>query len=101
MPRLNVLLVSLFVALIAAPPVLAQEGGREPLPWLWWFAPIGSIIALAFAWIFYQSVMKLSEGTPEMVEIAQAVREGAMAYLRRQYKVVGIVFVVLFLIFAI
>ncbi|MCL4298882.1 MAG: sodium-translocating pyrophosphatase [Anaerolineae bacterium] len=91
----------MLVALFAAPPALAQEGVREPLPWLWWLAPVGSIIALAFAWIFYQSVMKLSEGTPQMAEIAQAVREGAMAYLRRQYRVVTVVFVVLFLIFAI
>ncbi|MCK6627807.1 MAG: sodium-translocating pyrophosphatase [Anaerolineae bacterium] len=68
---------------------------------LWWLAPVGSIVALLFAWIFYQSVMKLSEGTPEMIEIAQAVREGAMAYLRRQYKVVTIIFIILFLIFAV
>jgi K(+)-stimulated pyrophosphate-energized sodium pump len=101
MPRLKFLLTIMLVALFAAPPALAQEGVREPLPWLWWLAPIGSIIALAFALIFYRSVMKLSEGTPQMAEIAQAVREGAMAYLRRQYRVVTIVFVVLFLIFAI
>jgi K(+)-stimulated pyrophosphate-energized sodium pump len=50
--------------------------------------------------IFYRNLMKLSEGTELMAEIAQAVREGAMAYLRRQYKVVTIVFVILFLIFA-
>ncbi len=101
MPRLKSLLFALLVMLVAVPPALAQDGGREPLPWLWWLAPVGSIIALVFAWIFYQSVMKLSEGTPEMIEIAQAVREGAMAYLRRQYRVVTIIFVVLFLIFAI
>lgn len=101
MPRLKFFLLAMLVTLVAAPPALAQEGVREPLPWLWWSAPIGSIIALAFAWIFYQSVMKLSEGTPEMIEIAQAVREGAMAYLRRQYRVVTIVFVVLFLVFAV
>lgn len=101
MPRLKSFLFAVVIMLVAVPPALAQDGGREPLPWLWWLAPIGSIIALAFAWIFYQSVMKLSEGTPEMIEIAQAVREGAMAYLRRQYKVVTIIFVVLFLIFAV
>lgn len=101
MPRLKSFLFALLLTLVAVPPALAQDGGREPLPWLWWFAPIGSIIALVFAWIFYQSLMKLSEGTPEMIEIAQAVREGAMAYLRRQYKVVTIIFVILFLIFAV
>lgn len=101
MPRLKSLLFALLVTLVAVPPALAQEGGREPLPMLWWLAPVGSIVALVFAWVFYQSVMKLSEGTPEMIEIAQAVREGAMAYLRRQYKVVTIIFVILFLIFAV
>ncbi len=57
--------------------------------------PIASILALVFAWIFYKSMMKSSEGTDRMKEIAQYVREGAMAYLKRQYKVVGIVFIIL------
>ncbi len=60
--------------------------------------PIASILALVFAWVFFKSMMKNSEGTPRMKEIAQYVREGAMAYLRRQYKVVAIVFVVLFIL---
>ncbi len=63
--------------------------------------PIASILALAFAWIFFKSLMKNSEGTDRMKEIAQYVREGAMAYLKRQYKVVTIVFVVLFVLLAI
>jgi len=63
--------------------------------------PIASILALAFAWIFFKSMMKNSEGTDRMKEIAQYVRDGAMAYLKRQYKVVGIVFVVLFILLAI
>ncbi len=45
--------------------------------------------------------MAHNEGTPRMIEIAQAVREGAMAYLTRQYRVVGIVFAVLFVVFLI
>ncbi|WP_167619754.1 sodium-translocating pyrophosphatase [Maribellus sediminis] len=63
--------------------------------------PIASILALVFAWIFFKSMMKNSEGTDRMKEIAQYVRDGAMAYLKRQYKVVGIVFVVLFILLAI
>ena len=63
--------------------------------------PIASLLALAFAWIFFKSMMKNSEGTDRMKEIAQYVRDGAMAYLRRQYKVVIIVFVVLFILLAI
>ncbi|HKI89113.1 MAG TPA: sodium/proton-translocating pyrophosphatase, partial [Draconibacterium sp.] len=57
--------------------------------------PFASILALVFAWIFFKSMMKNSEGTDRMKEIAQYVREGAMAYLKRQYKVVTIVFIIL------
>ena len=57
--------------------------------------PISSLLALFFAWYFYKTMMKNSEGTARMKEIAQYVREGAMAYLKRQYKVVLIVFAVL------
>ncbi|MBK8988570.1 MAG: sodium-translocating pyrophosphatase [Chloroflexi bacterium] len=80
---------------------MAQEAasGRAALPWLWWLGPIGAIIALGYAFYFYRQVMGYSEGTPRMIEIAQAVREGAMAYLSRQYRVVAIVFGALFLVF--
>lgn len=63
-------------------------------PDIWWVAPIAAIMALLFAKMIYDKMMRASEGTPKMKEIAQYVREGAMAYLRRQYKVVGIVFAV-------
>jgi len=65
---------------------------------IFWIVPLCSVIALVFAWVFFKSMMKSSEGTPRMIEIAQYVREGAMAYLYRQYKVVGIVFLILLLI---
>ena len=65
------------------------------IPLIWWIAPISSLIALGFAYHFYRFVMKQDEGNETMREIAQSVREGAMAYLRQQYKVVGIVFAVL------
>ena len=71
------------------------------LPTIWWLTPISAFIALLFAYIFYKSVMDKDEGTPRMREIAQAVREGAMAYLRRQYRVVAMAFAVLFIIFLI
>jgi K(+)-stimulated pyrophosphate-energized sodium pump len=60
-----------------------------------WIVPIASVTALIFAWIFFKSMMKTSEGTDKMKEIAQHVRDGAMAYIRRQYKVVAIVFLFL------
>jgi K(+)-stimulated pyrophosphate-energized sodium pump len=104
MSRLSFIFFSLLMMLIAAPTALAAplvEGGREPIPWLWWLGPIGSIVAFVWVFIFYKSAMKISEGTELMAEIAQAVRDGAMAYLRRQYKVVTLAFVVLFLLFVI
>ena len=63
--------------------------------------PIASILALVFAWIFFKSMMQNSEGTDRMKEIAQYVRDGAMAYLKRQYRVVTMVFVVLFILLAV
>ena len=63
--------------------------------------PAAAVIALLFAWIFFRQMMKESEGTPTMKEIAQYVREGAMAYLKQQYKVVTIVFIVLAIFFAV
>ena len=70
------------------------------LPELWWITPAAALVALMMAANFYCKMMAASEGTDRMKEIAGYVREGAMAYLYRQYKVVGVVFAVLFLIFA-
>jgi K(+)-stimulated pyrophosphate-energized sodium pump len=63
--------------------------------------PVASLIALGFAYYFFKEMMKESEGTDTMKKIAAHVRKGAMAYLRQQYKVVAIVFIVLALIFAV
>lgn len=68
---------------------------------IFWFIPISSLIALAFAWVFFKQLMKKSEGTDRMIEIAQHVRDGAMAYLKRQYAVVGKVFLVLVILLAV
>ena len=68
---------------------------------LFYFVPAASLVALFFAWWFFSQMMKEGEGTPTMKEIAQYVREGAMAYLKQQYKVVIIVFAVLAVLFAI
>lgn len=67
---------------------------------LFWLAPIGSVIALIFAFYFYKKLLKEEEGTDKMKKIAAHVRVGAMAYLKQQYKVVGIVFIVIAAIFA-
>ncbi len=65
---------------------------------IFWLIPTASLLALLFAWIFFRAMMKNSEGTDKMKEIAKHVRDGAMAYLNRQYRVVGIVFGVLVII---
>ncbi len=68
---------------------------------LFWLVPASSALALVFAWYFHRQMMQESEGTPQMMKIAAAVRKGAMSYLKQQYKVVGIVFVCLALMFAV
>ncbi|MDQ7013699.1 MAG: sodium-translocating pyrophosphatase [Planctomycetota bacterium] len=70
------------------------------IPAPYYIAPIGAVVALIMARVFSASVMKKTEGDAEMVRIAEAVREGAMAYLTRQYRVVAMVFVVLVLFLA-
>lgn len=68
---------------------------------LFYAVPISSVLALTFAFIFYRQMKREDEGTPTMKQIAQYVREGAMAYLKQQYKVVVIVFAVLAIFFAV
>ena len=75
-----------------------ESAGVELSQWpmvCWWLAPLGSIAALIAAWKLYKQVVSASEGDERMQEIAQHVRDGAMAYLRRQYKVVAVFFIVL------
>ncbi|MGI6524806.1 MAG: sodium-translocating pyrophosphatase [Bdellovibrionota bacterium] len=80
------------------------EGGSErslaSVPCWWWSVPILGALALVMAFYFYKSIMKAPEGNDRMKEIAGYVREGAYAYLRRQYKVVAIVIVVLSILLA-
>ena len=68
---------------------------------LFWFVPAASLLALAFAAYFYKQMKAESEGTERMAYIAKAVRQGAMAYLKQQYKVVIAVFVCLAAVFAV
>ena len=63
------------------------------IPMVFWLVPIASFVALGMAWHFFRQMRKEDEGTPRMIEIAEFVRRGAMAYLKQQYKVVTIVFI--------
>ena len=70
------------------------------IPNEFWLVPIASMAALSMAWFFFKQMMGEDEGTERMKEIALHVRRGAMAYLKQQYKVVGIVFVLLAIVFS-
>ncbi len=92
---LYVLVAQTAVAGQSAAPARLMAG----IPWFWLVAPVGSLLGLLFAYIFYRQMIKVDEGTDKMRRIAQYVREGANAYLKRQYRVVAIVFAVLFVVF--
>ncbi len=70
------------------------------IPTVFWLVPVASIVALSMAWYFFKQMLTADEGTPRMKEIAKYVRDGAMAYLKQQYKVVLYVFIVLAALFA-
>lgn len=68
---------------------------------IFWIVPLAALVALAFALFFYKQMMKADEGSDKMKTIAGYVRVGAMSYLKQQYKVVGIVFLCLVIVFSI
>ncbi len=65
---------------------------------IFWIAPAGALISLAFALFTALTNMKRSEGTEPMKEVAKAVRIGAMAYLKQQYKGVTMFFAIVFVL---
>ncbi len=69
------------------------------IPFLWYIAPAGAVLALIFAWVLFRGVKKEDEGTPEMRKIAKHVRDGAFAYLKQQYKGVTFFFIAAFIVF--
>ncbi len=82
------------------------EGGlvvftEQLVEYLFYLVPLGSLIALAYAFYLYLYVSKQEPGTEKMQEISAAVSEGARAYLKRQYKGVGIFFAVMFVLLTI
>ena len=84
---------------------MAAEGAESAeivsTPPSWAIAPVASLLALGFAWFFYKKVMAAPEGTEKMIEIARYVREGAYAYLFRQYGIVSLVFLALLIVLAV
>ncbi len=79
-----------------APSAAARAASDRPgIPWLWYLAPICGVVALVMAWRYRREVLDSDEGDPQMIKIASYVREGAMAYLWKQYSIVAVVFVCL------
>ena len=79
----------------AAPAAPAEQAEQSAaIPAIWWVAPAGAIAALIFAWVFHVQVKRANPGDEKMQEIAEYVRQGAYAYLKRQYKVVAVFFLV-------
>jgi len=80
---------------VAAHGDAAINQDRPTIPWIWYLAPICGVIALVMARMYYLEVLASDEGDPLMIKIAGYVRDGAMAYLKRQYIIVAGVFVLL------
>ena len=101
MKRVCTLAGAVGLLLLPAFPALAQAeaapGGRD-LMWVTW---IGSVAALLFALILALGVLRKSPGNSTMQELSRAVLEGATAYLKQQYKIVGLFFALLFVVLAI
>ncbi|MDD2532474.1 MAG: sodium-translocating pyrophosphatase [Candidatus Methanomethylophilaceae archaeon] len=62
--------------------------------------PVAVLIAVLFALYFHKKIMSMDKGTPEMQKISDAIETGAMAYLRRQYKTIGIISVIIAVLLA-
>ena len=101
MKRVCTLAGAVGLLLLPAFPALAQAeaapGGRD-LMWVTW---IGSVAALLFALILALGVLRKSPGNSTMQDLSRAVLEGATAYLKQQYKIVGLFFALLFVVLAI
>jgi len=107
LPRVCIVVVATFVLAFCSTLAFAQDGGATAaapaasavhsvaIPWQWYIAPIAALVALFMAMKFYKEVMAADEGEPLMQEIAGYVRAGALAYLKQQYKIVFIVFILL------
>jgi len=106
MSTFSILLKSILTGLLTtclSRAAAAEEGvgavAREAaeivaIPPIWWVAPLGALLALFFAYVFYRQVKAANPGDEKMQEIARYVTEGAYAYLRRQYKIVAVFFVI-------
>ena len=84
--------------------IIAAEGGYQEFvlkggEWtVLWLAAAAAVLAIAIGFILVRSVMASDQGTPKMIEIAEAIQEGAWAYLKRQFKTIGLILIPLVII---
>ncbi|MEY4633416.1 MAG: hypothetical protein RLZ18_788 [Actinomycetota bacterium] len=84
--------------------IIAAEGGYQDFvlkggEWaVLWLAAAAAVLAIAIGFILVRSVMAADQGTPKMIEIAEAIQEGAWAYLKRQFKTIGLILIPLVVI---
>ncbi|MEA2592430.1 MAG: K(+)-stimulated pyrophosphate-energized sodium pump [Actinomycetota bacterium] len=77
----------------------AAEGGYQAFhlgstEWFWLFFSVATaLLAIAVGFVLMKGVLKADQGTPKMREIAQAIQEGAMAYLKRQFKTIAVILI--------
>jgi len=97
---LGVVAVMAVLAVFTAPAAASGGAEAELVPTIsdinpmWYVAPVGALVALGFAVVFYKQVKAANPGDEKMIEIADHVTRGAMAYLKRQYKVVAVFFII-------
>ena len=84
--------------------IIAAEGGYQEFvlkggEWtVLWLAAAAAVLAIVIGFILVRSVMAADQGTPKMIEIAEAIQEGAWAYLKRQFKTIGFILIPLVVI---
>ncbi len=99
MKKYLTILLGAILALFFFPGVSRAAAEAESLPVIWWISPLSALLAIIAAFFFYRRMMATSEGNDTMRQIARYIREGAFAYLQRQYRVVALVFGIFFLVF--
>ena len=78
---------------------LATEGGYQVFhlddaAWFWLiFSAVTALLAIAVGFALMRGVLAAEQGTPTMIEIAAAIQEGAMAYLKRQFKTIAVILI--------
>ena len=77
---------------------LATSSSNSVSPLVFWIAPIAGVIAVLASLLLMRHIGKMSPGGPKAQEVGNAIREGAYAFLKRQYKTIGIITVVVFVL---